>query len=60
MAVQRGGEKVEWDERTHEHIGFRSGFALNRSLLDKEVWDFDCIQERTKELVEEVVRKFSL
>lgn len=48
------------DERTHEHIGFRSGFALNRSLLDKEAWDFDCIQERTKELVEEVVRKFSL
>lgn len=33
---------------------------MNRSLLDKDAWDFDCIQERTKELVEEVVRKFSL
>lgn len=53
-------EKRDRKDSKGRHIGYRNGLSLNAELATRDSWTGDCIEKRTEELAEQVVKRFPL
>lgn len=53
-------EKRDRQDSQGRSIGYRNGLSLNAELVKKDSWTAADIEERTKDMAEKVIRRFSL
>ena len=53
-------DKKERKDSKGNYIGYRNGLYLNKELSEKGKWTVEDIEKRTKELVEEAIKLFSI
>lgn len=47
-------------QKTGKYIGYKNGLEINRMLAEKDSWTVDDIQNRTSELVNEILEMFKI
>lgn len=47
-------------QKTGKYIGYKNGLEINRMLAEKDIWTVDDIQNRTSELVNEILEMFKI
>ena len=60
LGNKRFEEKRDRTDRKGHFVGYRNGLKLNEDLANAEHWDADCIDARTRKLVEDAMVLFSL